>query len=123
MGPLTGIYKERSFEGTKATKKAFETIKDRLCSAPILALPNFDLLFEVDCGASGVGIGAILTQAKCPISLSSEKLNGSRHNCATYNKEFYTIIRALEHWTHSLKLRVPFKSQGIILIAAMVDTS
>jgi len=47
MAPLTKFMKKGSFEWTKVAQIAFETIKDRLCSASILALPNFDLLFEV----------------------------------------------------------------------------
>jgi len=87
----------------KGHPKAFETIKDILCSTPILAVSNFDLLLEVDCNASGIGVGAVLTQAKRPLTSLSEKLNGLRHNCYSYDKEFYAIVRDLEHWSHCLK--------------------
>ena len=52
---------EGKFRMDKGHPKAFETIKERLCSTPILALPNFDLLFDVVCDASDIGIRAILT--------------------------------------------------------------
>jgi len=97
------MHKKESFEWTKAAQRAFETVKDRLCSTPILALPNFDLLFKVEYDASGIRIGAVLTQAKCPLAFFSGRLNGSRLNSSTYDKEFYAIVRALEHWSHYLK--------------------
>jgi len=71
-------------------------MEDRLCSAPILALSNVDLLFEVECNASGVGIGLVLIHADCLLAFPSENLNGSRLNYSTYDKELYVIIRALE---------------------------
>jgi len=55
--------------------------------AHILGLFNFDLPFKVKCNGSDVGIGVILTQVKRPLAFFSEKLNGSRLNYSTYDKE------------------------------------
>ena len=66
MAPLIECMNKGTFEWTKVVQRTFESIKGRLCSAPILALSNFELLFEVECDARGVGIGVDLTQAKRP---------------------------------------------------------
>jgi len=45
----------------------------------------------------------VFPQDQRPIACLSEKLNGSRKNYSTYNKEFYALVRALDHWSHYLR--------------------
>ena len=59
--PLNEIFKKNiGFNWGDAQEQAFNLLKDKLCDALLLVLPNFDKAFEIECDASGIGIGAIL---------------------------------------------------------------
>ena len=96
------VKKDISFEWGERQQKAFDDIKARLTQASILALPNFEKTFKLECDAFGVGIGAVLLQEGHPIVYFSEKLNGPSRNYPTYDKELYALVRALHTWEHYL---------------------
>ncbi|PKU87302.1 RNA-directed DNA polymerase [Dendrobium catenatum] len=100
--PLTEILKRPQFEWTKAAQESFDQLKDLMQRAPVLTLPNFSKVFEVECDASQNGIGAVLSQEGHPVAYFSEKLNESRQKYSIYDKEFYAIVRALQYWSHYL---------------------
>ena len=58
----------------KAHEEPFDTLKDKLTYAPLLQLPNFGKTFELECDASGVGIGGVLMQDGKPIAYFNEKI-------------------------------------------------
>ena len=87
--PMVEVVKGKTFEWNGAAQAAFEEVKRRLTSAPVLALPSFAKTFEVECDASGVEIGAVLTQEMRPIAYFSEKLNDTRRKYSTYDKEVF----------------------------------
>ena len=61
--PLTEVIKKNvGFKWGEAQEQAFNMLKDKLTSAPLLALSNFSKTFEIECDASGLGIGVVLMQ-------------------------------------------------------------
>ncbi|KAK1680077.1 hypothetical protein QYE76_040925 [Lolium multiflorum] len=75
--PLNDLTKKGVvFEWGAAQDHAFDELKRLLTSAPLLALPDFNKQFEIECDASGIGIGGVLMQEGRPIAYFSEKLSG-----------------------------------------------
>ena len=88
---------------TERQQEAFETLRTRITSEPVLKQPLLDQQFEVEVDASGYAIGAVLMQRdekgkRHPVAYFSSTLNEVERNYDIYTLELYTIVRALRHW-------------------------
>jgi hypothetical protein len=81
---------------------AFEAIKKALCSATVLALPNYNKPFILECEPSDKTIGTVLMQDGRPLAYFSKSLGKQVVECSTYDKEAIDIIEALKKWKHYL---------------------
>ncbi|GJS90185.1 putative reverse transcriptase domain-containing protein [Tanacetum coccineum] len=81
MAPLTNFMKGKSFVWTKEVELAFQVVKEKLTTTPILILSNFSKVFKLHIDASKVAIGGVLSQGGRPVAYFSEKLTEpkSRH--------------------------------------------
>ena len=72
VAPLTEVIKKTyGFKWGVEQEDAFQLLKDKLCTALLLVLPDFSKTFEIECDASGIGIGAILMQERKSIAYFS----------------------------------------------------
>jgi hypothetical protein len=93
------------FIGGAAQEYSFNTLIDKLTHAPLLQLLDFGKTFELECDASGTGIGGVLLQEGKPVAYFSKKLSGPSLNYSTYDKELYALVRVLETWQYYLWLK------------------
>ncbi|GJS87577.1 putative reverse transcriptase domain-containing protein [Tanacetum coccineum] len=81
---------------------AFQLIKQKLCSAPILALPEGSKDFIIYCDASIKGLGVVLMQRDKVIAYASRQLNIHEKNYTTHDLELGAVVFALKIWRHYL---------------------
>lgn len=72
--PLTDLLKKDGFCWSIAANKGFEDLKQALTSTPVLAILDFSKEFVVECDASDLGIGEVLSQEGHPIAFMSKAL-------------------------------------------------
>ncbi|GKA51842.1 putative reverse transcriptase domain-containing protein [Tanacetum coccineum] len=90
--PLTKLtQKDKKYEWGKEEEEAFKTLKQKLCSAPILALPAGTEDFVVYCDASLKGFGAVLMQWEKVIAYASQQLKDHEENYITHDLELGAI--------------------------------
>nr|GFA47225.1 putative reverse transcriptase domain-containing protein [Tanacetum cinerariifolium] len=94
--------KKVKFEWGDKQEAAFQLLKQKLCSAQILALPEGSEDFIVYCDASNKGLGAVLMQREKVISYASRQLKIHEKNYTTYNLELRAVVFALKIWRHYL---------------------
>ena len=66
---------KKEFKWTNGADKSFETLKQKVVELLVLALPNFNKIFKVECNTSGSAIGVVLSQEGKPIPIFHQKLN------------------------------------------------
>ena len=93
---------KKEFKWTHRADKSFETMKQKVVELPVLALSNFNKVFQVECDASSNAIGVLLSQEGKSVAFFSEKLNDARRKYSMCDQEFYAIVQALKKWRHYL---------------------
>ncbi|GJY99935.1 putative reverse transcriptase domain-containing protein [Tanacetum coccineum] len=94
--------KGKVFDWGEEQELAFQTLKDKLCNAPVLALPDGPEDFVVYCDASGIGLGCVLMQRGKVIAYASRQLKIHEENYTTHDLELGAVVFALKIWRHYL---------------------
>lgn len=103
--PLTALLKKGAlFVWSPATEIAFQTLKNALISAAVLALPEFKKQFTIESDACDVGIGAVLSQQVHPVAFVSRALGPRNRSLSVYEKEYLAILLEVEQWRPYLQL-------------------
>ncbi|GKA47995.1 putative reverse transcriptase domain-containing protein [Tanacetum coccineum] len=101
--PMTKLtQKSVKFDWGEKEEAAFQLLKQKLCSAPILALPEGSENFVVYCDASHKGLGAVLMQREKVIAYASCQLKVHEKNYITHDLELGAVVFAMKMWRHYL---------------------
>ncbi|MCO5587928.1 hypothetical protein L7F22_041881 [Adiantum nelumboides] len=107
-GPLHDLTKKNvKCVWTEKRQQAFDTLKQKLISQPVLALPDLSKPFEVQCDACGDCLGTVLLQEGHAIAYESCRLSSDEQILGIYEKELLAVLHALDSWKHYL-LGTPF---------------
>ncbi|GKV11419.1 hypothetical protein SLEP1_g22680 [Rubroshorea leprosula] len=101
--PMTRlIRKDIKFEWTPECEKSFLTLKEKLVTAPVLALPINGERFTIYSDASKKGLGCVLMQKDGVIAYASRQLKSYEENYLTYDLKLAAVVFALKIWRHYL---------------------
>ncbi|XP_058741863.1 uncharacterized protein LOC131614269 [Vicia villosa] len=100
--PLTDLLRSTKFQWSTEASLAFTSLKHKMTDMPVLALPNFKKTFIVETDASGVSIGAVLSQDGHPIAFFSKKMCPRMQAASVYVREMYAVTEAVKKWRQYL---------------------
>ncbi|KAI3825144.1 hypothetical protein L1987_06620 [Smallanthus sonchifolius] len=101
--PLTALtHKGKPYEWGPKQEEVFQTLKQKLCNAPILTLPNGNDDLVIYCDASNQGLGCVLMQRGKVIAYALRQLKIHEKNYTTYDLELGAVVFALNIWRHYL---------------------
>ena len=105
--PLTKLTeKGKSLIWTTECQEAFDELKNRLCNAPILGMPDFTKPFLLDTDASNFAIGAVLSQCidgkERPIAYASRTLTKAERQYCVTRKELLAVVHFCKYFKHYL---------------------
>nr|GEY15117.1 putative reverse transcriptase domain-containing protein [Tanacetum cinerariifolium] len=101
--PMTKLtQKSVKFDRGEKAEAAFQLLKQKLCSALILALTEGSENFVVYCDASHKGLGAVLMQKEKVIAYASRQLKVHKKNYTTHDLELGAVVFTLKMWRHYL---------------------
>ena len=104
--PLNELKGKKEWKWEEEHQKAFDELKDKITSQPVLALPKREGKFRVETDASEHAIGGVLSQEQegkwKPIAFLSRTIQPAEWNYEIYNKELLAIVEALAKWQQYL---------------------
>ncbi|GKE49592.1 putative reverse transcriptase domain-containing protein, partial [Tanacetum coccineum] len=101
--PLTLLtQKNKTYVWVNEQDEAFRILKEKLCNAPVLALPDEPDDFVVYCDALKQGFGCVLMQRGKVIAYASRQLKKHEKNYTTHDLELGAVVFALKIWKHYL---------------------
>ena len=111
---LNKLKGKKEWKWEKEHQKAFEELKEKIMSQPVLSLPRREENFRVETDASGYAIEGVLSQEKDgkwkPIAFLSRIMQPAERNYKIYDKELLAIVEALSKWRqYLLNAMEPFK--------------
>ncbi|GJT01622.1 putative reverse transcriptase domain-containing protein [Tanacetum coccineum] len=95
-------FKCKTFDWGEEQELAFQTLKDKMYNALVLALPDGPEDFVVYCDTSELGLGCVLMQRGKVIAYASRQLKIHEKNYTTYDLELGAVVFALKIWRHYL---------------------
>jgi hypothetical protein len=101
--PLTDLLKKNNYGWSIQAQQAFTVLKQALCEAPVLTLPDFSKTFVLETDACDYGLGAVLSQEGKPVAYFSKSLSSKHLGLSIYEKEYLAILMAVEKWRHYLE--------------------